>query len=89
MHSIYYNITFYLHQIIFNSLVWIFRIILIFLNTANRKTSIATDLQITAAEKRLLHSKSNNNNIQKREARAIRRKNFLDVCKEAIKLKII
>jgi hypothetical protein len=46
-------------------------------------------LQITAAEKRSLQSKSNKKNIHKREARAIRRKNFLDVCKEAIKLKII
>ena len=56
---------------------------------ANRKTSIATDLQITAAEKRALHLKTNKNNMRKREARAIRRKNFLDVCKEAIRLKII
>ena len=55
----------------------------------NRKTSIATDLQITEAEQRSLQSKSHKNNVNKREARAIRRKNFLDVCKEAIKMNVI
>ena len=59
------------------------------LRSANRKTSIASDVEITAAEKRALNSTANRNAIHKREARAIRRKNFLDICKEAMKLKII
>ena len=63
--------------------------ICVFITLDNRKTSIATDLQITEAEKRSLQSKSHKNNVNKREARAIRRKNFLDVCKEAIKMNVI